>query len=176
MPAEPEWLAKARAEGRITETRASIPGVSVVEVAALDIDRIHQRAASQRPDDTTPLRFELPIPPSAKGKSKFLNRKVELDGHTFDSRKEAARYTELVQLLKLGMIADLRLQVAFPIIVNGVTVCKYVADFVYRERLNGDEFGEVIEDVKSAFTRKNPVYRLKKKLLEASTGKKIRET
>lgn len=144
---EPAWLTQARSEGRITEGRpASV---------ALDIDRIHK----------TP-----------KKPSKFLNRKVKIDGHTFDSQKEANRYTELTQLLKLGMIADLRLQVAFPIVVNGVTVCKYVADFVYAERLNGDEFGEVIEDVKSAFTRKNPVYRLKKKLLEASTGKKIRET
>jgi hypothetical protein len=50
-PSEPEWLAKARAEGRITETRTNM--------AALDIDRIHQR-----PNDTTPIRFDLPIPPS----------------------------------------------------------------------------------------------------------------
>ena len=70
---EPEWLAKARAEGRITETRTNIPGVSVVEVAALDIDRIHHIHAMPLPDggtsrcerdETTPLRFELPIPPS----------------------------------------------------------------------------------------------------------------
>ena len=57
---EPEWLAKARAEGRITETRTNIPGVSVVEAAALDIDRIHQQ-----PNDTTPIRFDLPLPPSS---------------------------------------------------------------------------------------------------------------
>lgn len=94
--------------------------------------------------------------------SKFRNKKTVVDGQTFDSKKEAARFAELQLLEDAGQITDLRTQVEFPIVVNGVTVCKYVADFVYVE-----DVVTTVEDVKSVFTRKNPVYRLKAKLMAA---------
>jgi hypothetical protein len=81
---------------------------------------------------------------------------------TFDSRKEAARWVELKALESAGALTALRCQVRIPVVVNGSKVCVYVADFVYIA--NGRR---VVEDVKSAFTRKLPVYRLKKKLLAA---------
>jgi hypothetical protein len=108
--------------------------------------------------------------PAAKAKrSKYRNQRCEVDGVTFDSRKEAARWVELKAMESAGAIAALRRQVRIPIVVRGVRVCVYVADFVYV--LAGRR---VVEDVKSAFTRKLPVYRLKKKLL-AALGVEIQE-
>ena len=54
--------------------------------------------------------------------------------------------------------------------INGVKVCTYIADFTYEEL-----GGVVVEDVKSEFTRKDPVYRLKNKLMKACHGIDIRE-
>jgi hypothetical protein len=50
-------------------------------------------------------------------------------------------------------------------------VCTYIADFVYRN----SQHQEVVEDVKSEITRKNPVYRIKKKLVKAIFGVDISE-
>lgn len=101
--------------------------------------------------------------------SKYRNTKCEVDGIQFDSRKEAARWVELQGLEQSGAIQALRRQVRIPVIVAGVKVCVYVADFVYIARGR-----RVVEDVKSAFTRKLPVYRLKKKVL-AALGVAIQE-
>ncbi|AMV23443.1 hypothetical protein VT84_03470 [Gemmata sp. SH-PL17] len=104
-----------------------------------------------------------------RSRSKYRNSKCEVDGVQFDSRKEAARWGELRTREAAGAIVALRRQVRIPIIVNGTRVCAYVADFVY---IAGGR--RVVEDVKSAFTRKLPVYRLKKKLL-AALGVEINE-
>lgn len=88
---------------------------------------------------------------------------------TFDSRKEANRWVELWALEQSGSIQALRRQVRIPIVVAGVKVCVYVADFVYIR-----DGRRVIEDVKSSFTRRLPVYRLKCKLL-AAIGVAIQE-
>jgi len=88
----------------------------------------------------------------------------------FDSAAEARRNGELCLLLRAGAIADLRRQVAYPCAVNGVLVCRYVADFVYVT-----DGQTVVEDTKSAATRKLPVYRLKKKLVKALYGVDIVE-
>lgn len=93
-------------------------------------------------------------------KSKYKNVKTEVDGITFDSKKEARRYAELKLLEKAGAIRGLELQPRIPLIVNGTKIGTYVGDFQYIE--NNEQ---VIEDVKSTAT-KTPVYRLKKKILE----------
>ena len=41
---------------------------------------------------------------------KYGNRKVQIDGYTFDSVKEGNRYIELSYLLAPGEIKDLELQ------------------------------------------------------------------
>lgn len=107
--------------------------------------------------------------PSPKG-NKFRNTVTVLDGVRFDSAKEARRWAELQLLERCGAISDLRRQVRFPLVVNGETVCVYVADAVYT-----DGGKQVVEDVKSAHTRKLPVYRLKAKLMAAVYGIEIRE-
>lgn len=85
----------------------------------------------------------------------------------FASAAEARRYGELCLLLRAGLIADLRRQVAYPCHVNGVLVCRYVADFVYIEQGR-----EVVEDCKGVATA---VYTLKKKLVRAVHGVEIQE-
>lgn len=98
---------------------------------------------------------------------KYRNVKTVIDGITFDSKKEAARYAELKILLKGKVISNLELQPSFPVVVNDKKICVYKADFSYTE--NGKS---AIEDVKGVRT---PVYRLKKKLVEALYGIKIIE-
>lgn len=84
---------------------------------------------------------------------------VEIDGHRFSSKAEGRRYAQLVLLQKLGEISGLELQPRFPIVIDGKLCATYVADFAYFTQ------GErVVEDVKGMIT---PVYRLKKKLVEA---------
>lgn len=50
------------------------------------------------------------------GARKYGNRKVEVDGIEFDSRKEAQRYWELKLLQRAGQISDLQLQKEFELI------------------------------------------------------------
>jgi len=91
--------------------------------------------------------------------NKYRNVKTEVDGIRFDSRAEAKRYSELKILEKAGEISRLELQPEFVCKVEGKLICKYRADFRYftaKER--------VVEDVKGF---KTPIYRLKKKLVEA---------
>jgi hypothetical protein len=100
-------------------------------------------------------------------RAKFGNRKTVVDGITFDSKAEAARYGVLKILQAAGVVANLRLQVPYVLTVNGVKVCRYVADFVYV--LDGRE---VVEDVKGVKTRE---YSLKRKLMLAVFGIEIQE-
>lgn len=103
--------------------------------------------------------------------TKFRSRTTIVDGISFASRKEAKRYSQLKLLEHAGAISGLRLQVPYPIVVNGVEVCKYVADFVYVR-----DGAEVVEDTKSEYTAKLPLYRLKKKLVQAVHGIEIVES
>lgn len=110
-------------------------------------------------------------------KNKYGNQKVELDGHKFDSKKEARRYAELKLMEKAGEIKDLELQKPYVIQPSFFdrsgkrqTAIKYVADFVYQDK----DGNTIIEDVKSPATRKDRVYRLKKKMM-AYMGLEITE-
>jgi len=109
-------------------------------------------------------------------KSKYGAEKKEVNGKRFDSTKEANRYIDLAMLQDAKHITDLELQPEYRIFVTPlagvcpVSVGSYFADFRYREA------GEsVVEDVKSKATA-TPVYRLKKKLVEALYGITITET
>ena len=105
-------------------------------------------------------------------KHKYNAVKPEAFGITFDSKAEAKRYGELRLLLMAGEIIELETQPRFPCNVNGLLVCTYVADFKYREQKTREL---IIEDVKSPHTAKLPVYRVKKKLVEAVYGLTITE-
>lgn len=103
---------------------------------------------------------------------KYRNEVCEADGHRFASKKERNRYFELKIKLALGEIRALELQPRYPLVVNGVKVATYVADFVYADAVSGVI---VVEDVKSPASAKIPTYRLKKRLLAALYGHEVRE-
>lgn len=95
---------------------------------------------------------------------KYGNRKVVRDGITFDSAKEARRWSELLLLEKAGAIQNLQRQVKYQLIpsqkIAGKVVeraCNYVADFVYVR--DGET---VVEDTKGF---KTPEYIIKRKLM-----------
>lgn len=101
---------------------------------------------------------------------KYRNEPTETEHGKFDSAKEAKRYAELVMLERAGRIANLRRQVPYALVVNGIHVCSYIADVVYREGAR-----VVVEDVKSEATRRLPVYRIKVKLMQACHGLQVVE-
>lgn len=121
--------------------------------------------------------------------SKYKAIPTMVDGVKFASKKEAKRYGELKLLLKAGLIRALKLQPAFDLSVvplpliaarspRPVHVGRYLGDFSYDERLENtapaaDVWRPVVEDVKGI---KTPIYRLKKRMVEAIYQIQIRET
>lgn len=105
---------------------------------------------------------------------KYGNKKIEVDGVTFDSKAEARRYGQLKLMQRAGVIEHLSLQVAFELAPSVVIKgrkrppLKYIADFVYVE--NGQT---VVEDTKGFLT---DVYRIKRHLMRAVHGIEIKET
>jgi len=89
-------------------------------------------------------------------------RKTQVDGITFDSRAEARRYVELKILQTAGVIRDLKTHPKWDLVVNGVRVGKYTADFSYTQN---DAL--VVEDVKGRVSRDYP---LRKNLMLALFG------
>lgn len=98
--------------------------------------------------------------------AKYHNKKVNYDGHTFDSIKEMNYYLKLKLLESAGKIKNLELQKEFELQpsyrLNNKTNRKivYRADFTYKTA--EDDKLHVI-DVKGYRT---DVYRLKKKMFE----------
>lgn len=123
-----------------------------------------------------------------KGK-KYNNTKVEYDGIKFDSKKEMQRYLVLKEAQDNGLISDLQLQVRFELIpavkeeyvehlktkdrIKTRTLqlpITYTCDFQYIKD------GEIIiEDVKSSPKLLPKEYNLKKKMMFALKGIKIKE-
>lgn len=111
-------------------------------------------------------------------KPKYKNTKVIYDGIKFDSKKEAARYSELKMFEEIGAISDLKIQQEFTLIpaqkIDGKVVerpVKYKADFTYIARDTGEL---VVEDVKSEYT-KTKDYIIKRKLMLKVHGIRVRE-
>lgn len=92
--------------------------------------------------------------------------------HKHPSKKEARRCDELHLLEKAGRIRELTMQNSYDLVVNGMSVGRYVADFSYIG-IQDSIPHRVVEDVKGLRT---PVYRLKAKLVRAIYGIEIRET
>lgn len=122
-----------------------------------------------------------------QNKSKYGANKTEIDGITFDSRKEARRYTDLKLLERAELIKDLQLQVKFELIpiqrepdtigkrggvIKGKVIERpvtYIADFVYIITDTGEK---VVEDTKGFRTQE---YIIKRKLMLYIHGLRIRE-
>lgn len=102
---------------------------------------------------------------------KFGNRKTtDVAGVVHDSKGEQRRWQELQLRERAGEIQRLRRQVPYALVVNGLLVCSYVADFDYDEGQ-----AHIVEDHKSKATRKLRDYRIKLKLMQAIHGIQIRE-
>lgn len=105
--------------------------------------------------------------------NKYHNKKATVDGITFDSMAEAARYKELTLMERAGIITELHRQPVFDLIpdfrCNGhyYRRTRYIADFSYKE--NGLL---VVEDVKGVRTKE---YLIKRKLMAWIHGIEIRE-
>lgn len=113
----------------------------------------------------TPQQFkELAFKPK---NSKYRNKITEVEGIKFHSKKEAKRYSHLSLLLRDGKITDFKRQVKYPIIINGVKICDYVADFV----VTYPSGTVVVEDVKGLVL---PMFKIKAKLMEVVNGIKIK--
>ena len=69
-------------------------------------------------------------------RNKFNAKKQVYKGLKFDSKKELHRYIVLEKLLKGKMISDLELHPVFPLMVNGVKIGRYTADFKYINNKN----------------------------------------
>lgn len=108
--------------------------------------------------------------------SKYGNRKTEVNGILFDSRREARRWVELTFLQRAGEIRDLQRQVPFELIPKQVDergrvkerAVSYIADFVYFDR----DGNLVVEDAKGMRT---DAYKLKKKMMRYFKGIEITE-
>ena len=107
--------------------------------------------------------------------SKYKNRKIEVDGVTYDSMKEYRRYRVLKEREDEGMIQNLQRQVKFILIPTqrsgtGELIereCSYIADFVYKE-----DRKTIVEDTKGFKTKE---YILKRKLMLYVHGIRIKE-
>lgn len=124
----------------------------------------------------------------SRGRSKYRNRKVTIDGITFASTHEADRYRELSLMQRAGLISGMELQKPYELIpAQYETVARYgkkgqrlkdgrkcleksvvyIADFVY------DQNGEtIVEDAKGMRT---PDYIIKRKLMLYIRGVRIKE-
>lgn len=131
---------------------------------------------------------------SKSSNSKYGNDKIEIDGHKFDSKKEAKHYLDLKKLQEEGTISNLELQKKFVLIPSiyaestevytrgakkgqpkqGKLLekeCAYYADFTYI-----NEHGKlIVEDTKSKMTKKLPQYIIKRKLMLYMHGIAIQE-
>lgn len=92
-------------------------------------------------------------------KSKYGNSKVFVDGLTFDSKHEYHVYQQLKLRELIGEITELRLQVPYELNEGGSHSLKYVADFVYFDKVLGKE---VVADAKGTLTK---VYKKKRVLM-----------
>jgi hypothetical protein len=116
-----------------------------------------------------------------KKASKMRNTRVESGEMRFDSKREAARWSELVLMQAQDKISKLDHHRRFTLDPYGVWVCDYEADFSYLE--NGEL---IVEDVKPKFKteaarkkyQRTDAYRrfaLKKRLMLAVHGIEVKE-
>lgn len=104
---------------------------------------------------------------------KFNNVIVFEGKEKFDSKKEYGRWNELRLLETQGIISNLKRQVEFILVEKSRYGRKrvYIADFTYW--MDGEY---IVEDVKSEITKKDRIYRYKKRDMAEKYGIIITET
>ena len=97
-------------------------------------------------------------------RSKYGAIRTNSNDGFFSSRGERGRWDELLMLQRAGEIFDLKRQVKFELLpsfeIDGEKIrgIDYIADFTYRDSLDGSR---VVEDFKG---HKTDVYKIKRKL------------
>lgn len=120
------------------------------------------------------------IPWGFRRKNKYGAKPRREDGQHFASTGEFKRWCELRLLEKAGEVRGLVRQKRYPLDVNSIHICDYIADFFYWERAglfgeHGEGFRGVVEDYKSLATL-TPIFAIKRKLMLACHGIEIRVT
>jgi hypothetical protein len=164
-------------------------GIDVNRLAPWAQAQIARKLAAQARD-----KAEKQAAAQEEKKNKYRNTPTDRQGAEgkkirFDSKREAARYDELMLMLKAGKIRDLKLQPQFTLQEayttpegNRLRAIIYKADFSYEEQItthfvesrtdyhyDDTSWQFVVEDVKSKAT-KTRVYAMKKKLLREKFG------
>ena len=110
--------------------------------------------------------------------NKYRAKRVTIDGHTFDSQREARRYQELKLMERAGQIVELSLQPVFFLKAQYPSgrVAQYKADFSYEQEWIDTSTGEsrmelIVEDVKGKDT---PLSKLKRALVQYFYGIEVR--
>jgi hypothetical protein len=110
----------------------------------------------------------------SRKKNKYRNQKVEVDGITFHSRKEANFYSDLFIKKNAKLITDFERQVQYDIRVNDIHIAKYFLDFKVINLDGSINYYDVKgKDKVSGKWITTDVFALKKKLVEAIYGIKI---
>lgn len=110
---------------------------------------------------------------------KYGNTKTKIGDITFDSKREAARWSHLRALERAGHISGLRRQVAYVLApsvkfegaARAKPAIRFIADFEYIEA-----GARIVEDVKSKPTAKLPAFQLKRHLMKHLHGIDVRIT
>lgn len=132
-------------------------------------------------------------------KKKYNNKRIDINGEVFDSKREYLRYLYLLEAQKAGLISDLKRQCTYELIPNQYEkevvhlktkdkeidrllerkVC-YIADFSYQK-----DGKIIVEDVKIGSYRSKktnklvklypPEYIIKRKLMLFRHGIKVKE-
>ncbi len=93
-------------------------------------------------------------------KSKYGNKKTEVNGIVFHSVKEANYYKKLLLMQKAGIVGLIEMQVPYELNPGGTHSLKYISDFEYIETKTGKK---IVADVKGFRTRE---YLKKRRLMK----------
>lgn len=112
----------------------------------------------------------------ARARSRYPAKAVEIDGIVFASIAESVRYGELKLLQRARQISELQCHPPFDLHVYSwrtkgpIEAAMFTPDFMYL-----DHGRQVVEEVKSVATQKDPAYRLRKLWFEAEYDLKLIE-
>lgn len=136
-------------------------------------------------DEITPAQLGIRVGRFTTTKYRSRRTWVEELERWFASAHEAEVAVGLWRRQQAGEIRDLKFQVPYDLIVEDEKVCRYVADFVWREdvpvvienpyptadggRVEAAGWRQVVADAKSPPTR-TALYRLKARLMKACWG------
>jgi hypothetical protein len=128
------------------------------------VNEAARRGLSVKAQDGKPL--DILPQPTPVSVNKFRNEPKTVDGIRFASKLEANRYLQLKMMKAGGLITDFIIQQTYYLEVNGLHICRYIADFV----ITWADGRVTIEDTKGVET---PEFKIKKKLMLAIHGIEI---